>query len=225
MKCQLREKHLEYYSKSTKYHVVLFYRFVIVKSHVRMIYLQNNTNIHAVFSKYHNVVFRKQCYADPTKYREEASNHDYLVLRTILMPGQAYPTIFYALDFSAVEAVVHMWQNAVRRLSASIHTEPNVLASGSFPTPLNILKQLTHQLVMFSSSASVWDLSSSSISSNSLSSKFFGAPERSLSSSLKSLFLKRRNQSLHVRQSIATISLNKNSMCFNCRFVLNKVVQ
>ena len=68
----------------------------------------------------------------------------------MLMHDRAYHMIFYALDyrsiFSAVEAVVHTLQNAVRRVSASIHTVPNVLGSGSF---LNVLKQLTHQLVMF----------------------------------------------------------------------------
>ncbi|KAG5318678.1 MTND dioxygenase, partial [Pseudoatta argentina] len=53
------------------------------------------------------------------------------------------------LFFSAVEAVVHTCQNVVRRLSASIHTAPNVLASGSFLTLLNVLKQLTHQRVIF----------------------------------------------------------------------------
>ena len=61
----------------------------------------------------------------------------------MLMHGRAYPTISYDLDyrsvstfhrqslqkngaknlfFSAVEAVVRTWQNAVQRLSASIHT-------------------------------------------------------------------------------------------------------
>ena len=75
------------------------------------------------------------------------------------------PTIFYALDyhsvstfhrrsrygainlfFSAVKAVVYTWQNAVRRLLASIHTAPTALTSGSFQKQalLNILKQLTH---------------------------------------------------------------------------------
>ena len=84
------------------------------------------------------------------------------------MRGRAYHTIFYALDcrsvstfhlqsrygaknlfFSAVEAVVHTLQNAIRRFSASIHTAPNVLASGSLLTLFNVLKQLTHQPVMF----------------------------------------------------------------------------
>ena len=91
------------------------------------------------------------------------------------MLGRAYSTIFYALDyrsvftfhrqsrygarnlfFSAVEALVHTCQNAVRRLSASSHTALNVLVSGSFLTLLNVSKQLTHQFVMFfPSSASV----------------------------------------------------------------------
>ena len=34
-----------------------------------------------------------------TKYREEASNYGYLVVRTMLMHG---PTIFYALDYRSV---------------------------------------------------------------------------------------------------------------------------
>ena len=110
----------------------------------------------------------------------------------MLMHG---PMIFYVLDyrsvstfhrqsrygakylsFFAVEAVDHTWQNAVWRLSTSIHTAHNVLASESFLTLSNVLKQLTHQLVIlvFPSSASVWDRSSSSISSNSFSSHFFG---------------------------------------------------
>ena len=40
--------------------------------------------------------------ADPTKYREGASNRGYLVLRTILMHGRVYGTIFYALDYRSV---------------------------------------------------------------------------------------------------------------------------
>ena len=83
------------------------------------------------------------------------------------MCGWAYPKIFYAVDyrsvstfhrqsrygaknlsFSAVETVVHAGQNVIRRVSASIHS-PNVLASGSFLTLLNVLKQLTHLFVMF----------------------------------------------------------------------------
>ena len=34
---------------------------------------------------------------DPTKYREEASNHGYLILRMMLMYGRAYPTIIMKL--------------------------------------------------------------------------------------------------------------------------------
>ena len=134
--------------------------------------------------------------------QRRASNHGYLVLRTMLMHNRVYPTIFYALDyrnvctfhrqsrysaknllFSAVEAVVHTWQNPVRRLGFNSYGT-QCPSSGSFLTLLNVLKQLTHQLVMF-----FWDRSSSSISSNFLSSKFFGAPQRFLSTSSKSLIL------------------------------------
>ena len=40
-------------------------------------------------------------------------------------------------------------RDIVRHLSVSIHTTPNILASESFQTLLNVLKQLTHQGVMF----------------------------------------------------------------------------
>ena len=86
---------------------------------------------------------------------------------------------------------------AVRRLSASIHTAPNVLTSGSFLTLLNVLRQLTHLLVMLFQVLLASEIDFRRVFSQILS-NFFGAPERFLSSSLKSLYLKRRNQSLHV---------------------------
>ena len=85
----------------------------------------------------------------------------------MLMHGQAYPTIFYSnsyrivstfyhqsrydaknLSFSAVEAAVLMWQNAVWSLLALTHTAPNVLAFESFLMLSNVSKLLCNQLLM-----------------------------------------------------------------------------
>ena len=160
----------------------------------------------------------------------------------MLMHGRAYPTIFYVLDyrsvstfhrrspygaknlsFSAVEAV-HTWQNAVRRLSASIHTTHNVLASGSFVTLLNVLKQLTHQLVMF---FQVLLASEIGLHRVFLALKFFRCARMFFIIKFKiNIFEASKPVSAcRIRQSMVTISLNKNSMYFSCRFVLNKVVQ
>ena len=74
-----------------------------------------------------------------------------------------------------------------------------LLSSSLHVTKRHVLKQLIHQLVMFFQVLQAPDIGLHRVSSsNSLSSNFCGAPERSLSSSSKSLFLKRRNQSLHV---------------------------
>ena len=47
----------------------------------------------SVGARFAGFVHNKLQPADPTKYKEEASNHGYLVLRTMLLHGQAYPYI------------------------------------------------------------------------------------------------------------------------------------
>ena len=75
------------------------------------------------------------------------------------------------------------------------------------------------------SSSCVWLWSSSSNASNSLSSNFFGYPERRLSSTLKSPSLKRRNHSLtwFISWSSVTINFDKHSMSFSRTFLPIKV--
>ena len=92
-----------------------------------------------------------------------------MVLRTMLMHARAYPTIFYTLDYRSVS--IHFsspvtvrckkpflfcrWSSSshvTKRRSTSLgfnSYSTQVLASGSFLTLLNVLKQLTDQLVMF----------------------------------------------------------------------------
>jgi len=69
----------------------------------------------------------------------------------------------------------------------------------------------------FASSSCVW--SSSSNAFNSLSSNFFGYPERGLSSTLKSPSLKRRNHSLHDLFSWCHHKLRQASMGFSRTFL------
>ena len=133
----------------------------------------------------------------------------------MLMHG---PTIFYALDYRSVSTFHRQsryggkilflfcrWSSSLhmtKRRSTSLGFNSHGTQCPCFWTIPNTLKRFvtvdSSTCNLFPSPASVWNRSSSNISSNSLSSNFFGAPERSLSSSLKLLFLKRRNQSLHV---------------------------
>ena len=164
----------------------------------------------------------------------------------MLMHSRIYPTIFYVLDyssistfhrqsrygaknllFSAVEAVVYTWQNAVRRLSASIHTAPNVLASEWFLTLLNVLKQLIHQLVMFFQVLLAPEICLHRVFPPILCIQIFWCARTFFIIKFKIIVFEASKpfSACRIRQSIVTISLNKNSMCFSCRFVLNKVVQ
>ena len=107
--------------------------------------------------------------ANLTKCRREDSNQRCSALPLMLMHGQTYSMIFYAYCYRSVstfhrrsrydtkkktfifcrcEAAVHTWQDAVRRLSASNLTVPNVLAFESFPTFSNVLNLLCDQLLM-----------------------------------------------------------------------------
>ena len=54
--------------------------------------------------------------AGSTKYREEASNHGYLVLRTMLMHVRGYPTIFYALDYLNVSTFLRQSRYGAKNL-------------------------------------------------------------------------------------------------------------
>ena len=168
----------------------------------------------------------------------------------MLMLGWAYPTIFYPLDycsiptfhrqsrygaknlfFSAVEAVVHTWQNAWRSWtwrSTSLCFDSYGTQCPCFWIIPNTFKRFDSlTCIIWPSSASAWDQSSSSNSSNSLSSHFFGAPESSLTSRTKIITFEASKpfSACCIRQSIVTISINKESMCFSCRFLWNKVVQ
>ena len=94
-------------------------------------------------------------------------NYGYSALPPILMHGQAYPMIFNTygycrsstfhhwswydakdFSFSVIEAAVHTWQDAIRHLSASTCTAPNVLTFELFLMLSSILKLLCHHLLM-----------------------------------------------------------------------------
>ncbi|GFQ65565.1 hypothetical protein TNCT_113811 [Trichonephila clavata] len=109
----------------------------------------------------------------------------------ILVHDRAYPNIFYVLDYRTVSAF-HRWsryggENTIRRLSASTHTAPNVLTSGSLLTLSNVSKLLTHLLVMKIVILPILCFETFSMRPN----VFYDQGS-------KSLFLKHRNQSLHV---------------------------
>ena len=91
----------------------------------------------------------------------------------------------------------------------------------------NVSKLLCDQLLNHSaSSACAWHGFSWINASNSSSSNFLHALELSLCSTSMSLFLKRRNISARCfRLSVGAVSLKKNSVSFDNRFLLNKVVQ
>jgi len=69
----------------------------------------------------------------------------------------------------------------------------------------------------------VWFWCSSNNTSNSLSSNFFGCPERGLSATLKSPSLKRRNYSLHDLSVGVIINFNIHSMGFSHTFLPIKI--
>ena len=99
------------------------------------------------------------------------------------------------LSFSAVEAAVHSWQDAVWCLSASTQCPCFQIIPKLFKHFKTIVWSTPNDSA---SSVCTWHESSWSNAPNTSSSNFFGAPECSLSSTTKSLFFKCLNQSLCV---------------------------
>ena len=111
-------------------------------------------------------------------------------LATMFVHGWAYPMIFSSPVtircktpfLSAVGTVVHMWKDAVRRLSDSTQTASNFLAFELFLILSNVSKMLGDQLqIILQVQLASKHESLSSNASNSSSSNFSSAPERSLS--------------------------------------------
>ena len=186
--------------------------------------------------------------ADPTKCRAKSLNHGYWALPPMSVHDQAYPTILYAhsyhsvstfhrwlwynakntkLSFSAIEVAVPTWQDAIQCPLALTRTAPNVLAFESFLMLSNISELLCEQLLMILQVQLAPDMSLHEVMPPIVIFKLFWCTRAFFIFNIKIITLEASKliSSYCFQQSMITVSLNKNSVRFSYRFLLNNVVQ